>query len=100
MKADFDGKIASFPLTSLEDIQLAYAVTVHKSQGSEFRAVIMPVIDIPPQLSYRNLFYTAVTRARDLMVTVGRRSEVGSMVENDRRIKRYTSLKYFMEESV
>lgn len=99
MRADFDGRLATYPLTSFSEIELAYAVTVHKSQGSEFKAVIMPVIDIPTQLRYRNLLYTAVTRAREKMITVGRASEIKNMVDNDKKIKRYSALRYFLEET-
>ena len=96
MKIDFDGRIATYPADSFRELELAYAVTVHKSQGSEFEAIIMPIIDVPPKLCYRNLFYTAVTRAKSKMITIGRRDLMMMMVENDRKIKRYSALKYFL----
>ena len=97
IKVDFDGRIAEYPADSLSELELAYAMTVHKSQGSEFEAVIMPVIDVPPQLCYRNLFYTAVTRAKSKMITMGRKNQILAMVENDKKIKRYSALKYFLK---
>ncbi|MBQ3897203.1 MAG: ATP-binding domain-containing protein, partial [Clostridia bacterium] len=66
-------------------------------QGSEFEAVIMPVIGVPPNLCYRNLFYTAVTRAKSKMITIGTRETILRMVENDRKIKRYSALKYLLK---
>lgn len=97
IKVDFDGRIAEYPADSLSELELAYAMTVHKSQGSEFEAVIMPVIDVPPQLCYRNLFYTAVTRAKSKMITMGRKNQILAMVENDKKIKRYSALKHFLK---
>lgn len=97
LKVDFDGRIAEYPADSLSELELAYAMTVHKSQGSEFEAVIMPVIDVPPQLCYRNLFYTAVTRAKSKMITMGRKAQIISMVQNDKKIKRYSALKHFLK---
>ena len=93
---DFEGREALYPMANLNELELAYAVTVHKSQGSEFEAVIMPVVDVPPQLCYRNLLYTAVTRARSKMIVIGRRATVESMVSNDKKIRRYSALKYFL----
>ncbi|MBR6479215.1 MAG: ATP-dependent RecD-like DNA helicase [Clostridia bacterium] len=97
MKIDFDGRVATYPSESFSELELAYAITVHKSQGSEFEAVIMPVISVPPNLCYRNLFYTAVTRARKKMITIGTKSTIERMVENDRKIKRYSALKYMLK---
>ena len=79
------------------ELELAYAVTVHKSQGNEFPAVIIPVLKPPKQLCYRNLLYTGVTRAKQLLILVGQRGIVGAMIENDRKTRRYTGLKYFLE---
>ena len=98
IEVDFEGRAAVYPAENLKELELAYAVTVHKSQGSEFEAVIMPVIDVPPQLCYRNLFYTAVTRAKSKMITIGRRSQIETMVRNDKKIRRFSALKYFLKD--
>ena len=98
IRIDFDGRIAEYPTDSLDELELAYAMTVHKSQGSEFEAVIIPVIDVPPQLTYRNLFYTAVTRAKSKLITIGRQEQIFAMVANDKKIKRYSALKYFLRK--
>ena len=74
------------------ELELAYAVTVHKSQGSEFDAVVMPVYHAAPMLMKRNLFYTAVTRAKKLVVLVGVKSAVAAMTANDTENLRFTSL--------
>ena len=76
----------------LENLDLAYCLSVHKSQGSEFPAVVMPVVGGPPMLLTRNLFYTALTRARSLVVLVGREEVIRQMVENDHILGRYTAL--------
>lgn len=92
MTVIFDDKEVEYPFSSLDRIELAYAVTVHKSQGSEFPIVILPITSFAPMLMCRNLLYTAVTRARDMVVIVGRREELEKMVNNNLRHKRYTSL--------
>ena len=79
------------------ELEPAYAVTVHKSQGNEFPAVIIPVLKPPRQLCYRNLLYTGVTRAKQLLILVGQRGVVSAMIENDRKTRRYTGLKHFLE---
>ena len=84
-EAEYDDEI-------LEELELAYCVSVHKSQGSEFPAVVMPVWNWPPLLMTRNLFYTAVTRAKKLVVLVGRESCVARMVSNNQIIRRYSAL--------
>ena len=94
---DRSSGIIKYDFSNLDELELAYAMTVHKSQGSEFEAVIMPVIDVPPQLCYRNLFYTAVTRAKSKMITMGRKNQILAMVENDKKIKRYSALKHFLK---
>ena len=78
------------------ELEPAYAVTVHKSQGNEFTAVVMPVLRPPYQLCYRNLLYTAVTRAKRLLILVGQRSVVEAMIANDRKTRRYTGLAAFL----
>ncbi len=96
MKINFDGRIAVYPFENVPELELAYAVTVHKSQGSEFEAVIMPVCSVIPQLSYRNLLYTAVTRAKHRLILVGTQAQINMMVDNDKKTKRYSFLKYLL----
>ena len=91
-----DDKVASYNSETVVDLDLAYAITVHKSQGSEFTAVIMPMYTGAPQLYYRNLLYTGVTRAKDLLIMVGTPWTVGKMVENNKKTKRYSSLKHYL----
>lgn len=88
----FDDKEALYPIEDASNLDLAYAMTVHKSQGSEFEAVVMPVFPGPPQLYFRNLLYTAVTRAKSLIVLVGMQSTIQKMVANDKKTNRYTGL--------
>lgn len=95
----FDDKLAMFTGEEIEDIELAYAITVHKSQGSEFDCVILPVCDIPPQLKYRNLLYTAVTRAKKMLVIVGQGADIKAMIDNNKKTKRYTAFKHFLENT-
>lgn len=95
----FDDKEAMYSLENVKEIELAYAMTVHKSQGSEFPAVIMPVIATPKLLAYRNLFYTALTRAKKLLVLVGNEQGIKSMVDNDKKSRRYSALKFFIENA-
>lgn len=94
----FDDRFAIYTLDNAVDLELAYAITVHKSQGSEFEAVVMPVFPGPSQLYYRNLLYTAVTRARSLLVMVGRPETLKMMVDNDKKAKRYTALCHLLKE--
>ena len=79
-------------------LELAYAVTVHKSQGSEFDCVVLPILDFPYPLKYRNLLYTAVTRAKKMLVVVGSRTVLKSMAENDRKTLRYSALKTMLAD--
>lgn len=80
----------------LSELEPAYAVTVHKSQGSEFPAVVLPAADVPARLCYRNLLYTGVTRARKLCVVAGTGRTVQSMVQNVRQNMRYSGLRYLL----
>ena len=82
-----------YDFRDLDEIDLAYAVTVHKSQGSEFPAIIIPLYDAPYMLISRNLFYTGITRARDLVVLVGREDIMRKMVDNNKENRRYSGLK-------
>lgn len=90
---DFDGRVATYPFDMLQQIELAYAITVHKSQGCEFEAVIMPILGGFEKLYYRNLLYTAVTRAKKLLILIGSEEKIKNMVDNNRRTRRYTCLK-------
>lgn len=95
---NFDGKNALISGEFLSEVEHAYAVTVHKSQGSEFKAVILPLINIVPNLAYRNLLYTAVTRARDMLITTGSAQTISAMTLNDKKAKRYSALSHFLKE--
>jgi exodeoxyribonuclease V alpha subunit len=88
-----ENKYVTYDATQLDELELAYAVTVHKSQGSEFPIVIMPVSWFPPILATRNLLYTAVTRGKDAVVLVGSKNKMQGMIENNRITDRFTGLK-------
>ena len=87
-----EDKLVEYPFTNLDELDLAYAITVHKSQGSEFPIVIMPVCSFSPMLMSRNLFYTAVTRARDMVVLVGSEKTIQNMTMNNQFHQRFTGL--------
>jgi exodeoxyribonuclease V alpha subunit len=84
--------MVNYSFKQLEELELAYAITIHKSQGSEYPAVILPVLTGPQLLFNRNLLYTAVTRARKCVAIVGDEQTIARMIENERQQKRYTSL--------
>lgn len=93
-----DGKIVDYDSNSqIDELELAYAITIHKSQGSEYPVVIIPIHSGPPMLMSRNLLYTAVTRAKKLVVIVGLQDTINKMVDNSREIDRYSSLDYRLE---
>lgn len=98
VQINFDGRVATYPFDLLAQVELAYAITVHKSQGCEFEAVIMPVMDVFKKLSYRNLLYTAVTRAKKLLILIGDEQVVSKMVDNNKRAGRHTCLKYMLSD--
>lgn len=98
MTLNFDGRIAEYDFTMLDELEHAYAITVHKSQGSEYPVVILPLYDCGDFLLTRNLLYTAVTRAQNMAVLVGDAMVVQKMVTNDRRTKRYTGLGHLINE--
>lgn len=93
MKIRFDDRVATYGFDLLDELELAYAITVHKSQGSEYPVVIIPMYSCPPMLMTRNLLYTAVTRAKKMVIMVGRADIVSRMVKNNSELKRYTTLK-------
>lgn len=88
----FEDRQAVYTFDMLGELDLAYAITIHKSQGNEFDAVVIPLMGKHRRLHYRNLLYTAVTRAKRLLVLVGQRETVAAMVDNDRKTLRYTNL--------
>ena len=90
----FDDKLAEYSFDLLDELELAYAVTVHKSQGSEYPVVIIPMYHCAPMLMTRNLLYTAVTRAKQMVIMVGRPEITTIMVKNNPEILRYTTLKH------
>ncbi len=87
-----DGKQVTYDNAILDEIELAYAITVHKSQGSEFRTVVIPVFYGTEKLFTKNLFYTAVTRAKEMVVLVGQKGAIFKMVDNDYEAKRFSGL--------
>lgn len=87
-----DQKTVEYDYGQLDELELAYAITIHKSQGSEYPIVVLPIHSGPPMLLNRNLLYTAVTRAKDLVVIVGLRETVQRMVDNNKEVERYSSL--------
>lgn len=96
LKVRFDDKLALYSVDNAEELEHAYAMTVHKSQGSEFPAVIMPMYQMAPQLCYRNLLYTAVTRAKKILIMVGHKQVVVQMVRNQKKTLRYSALDIFL----
>ena len=93
-----DDKTYVYPQEFFPQLEHAWAVTVHKSQGSEFKAVILCISDTPNELQYRNLLYTAFTRAKELLVVVGRSEIMARMVHNSKKQLRYSGVKHFIEE--
>lgn len=87
-----DGRTAQYAFKQLEELELAYAVTIHKSQGSEYPAVLLPLLSGPQMLLNRNLLYTAVTRARKCVTVVGSEETFQEMIRNEKQQKRYSSL--------
>lgn len=101
MVVEFDEhRRVSYPFHQLDEIELAYAVTIHKSQGSEYPAVIMPLLSGPRMLFNRNLLYTGVTRAKYCVTILGSRQMVGEMIRNQYQNRRYTSLNQRIREMV
>ncbi len=93
----YDDKFVLYDADAMLNLELAYATTVHKSQGNEFDAVVMPMYYGPPQLYYRNLLYTAVTRAKKTLIMVGNAATLKKMVDNNKKTLRYSGLQFFLE---
>ncbi len=89
-----DNKFVDYDFTQLDEIDLAYAITIHKSQGSEYKSIVVPIFGGPPMLMNRNLLYTVVTRAKNLVIMVGLPQTVYSMIKNKKKFERYSALDY------
>lgn len=94
----FDDRRVTYEFNMLDELEMAYAITVHKSQGSEYPIVILPLGSAPGMLHSRNLLYTAVTRAQTMVILVGRAEVARAMVENNRQAMRYTGLAHWLRE--
>jgi exodeoxyribonuclease V alpha subunit len=94
----FDERRVQYEFSLLEDLEHAYAITVHKSQGSEYPIVVIPMCSAAQMLLSRNLLYTAITRAQTMVILVGREDIVSEMVENNRQSMRYTGLTEILRE--
>ena len=94
----FDDREADYDFTQLNELELAYAMTVHKSQGSEYQAVILSAWNASPYLLSRSILYTAITRARELLIISGRPETVATMTQNAKTGRRYTGLKLRLQE--
>ena len=95
---DFDGKVVEYAPDMLNELEPAFAVTVHKAQGSEYRAVILAALDGAPMLMTRGVLYTAITRARELLIIVGDDGVVAGMIGNNRQTRRYSGLRARLSE--
>ena len=98
IKIRYDDRVADYSSEMMSELELAYAVTVHKSQGSEFPCVVLSLDSPNRKLYYRNLLYTAVTRAKQLLLIMGNPRSLPAMVENNRKTLRYTNLAGFLVE--
>lgn len=94
---DFDGRVAIYTSEMLRRLEHAYAITIHKSQGSEYDAVIIPITAFTHNLLYRNLLYTGVTRAKKMIIVIGTKELVKTMVDNNRKMLRYSLLRPLLE---
>ena len=90
---DFEGRLVEYTPDMLMELEPAYAVTVHKAQGSEYRAVILAALDGAPMLLTRGVLYTAITRARELFIAVGDEQAIAKMAANNRQQRRYSGLR-------
>ena len=92
-----DDRCAIYNFNELRQLEHCYAITVHKSQGSEFSYCVIPLVGNPPMLMTRNILYTAITRAKKMVVIVGTREHIRCMAQNDRQQLRFTGLRRMLE---
>ena len=97
---DFEGRVAIYTSEMLRRLEHAYAITIHKSQGSEYDAVIIPITAFTHNLLYRNLLYTGVTRAKNMIIVIGTKELVKTMVDNNRKMLRYSLLRPLLEKEM
>ena len=95
---DMEGKIVTYDFSDLDEITLAYAISVHKSQGSEYPVVVLPMLTHHYMMLQRNLFYTAITRAKKMVVIVGTRKAMAIAVKNDKIAQRWTALQERLQQ--
>ena len=95
-----ENREVEYPYSNLDELELAYAITIHKSQGSEYPAVVLPLLSGPPILCNRNLLYTAITRAQKCAAIVGRQSMVEQMIRNETEQKRYSGLNECLKDGI
>ncbi len=93
----FENRLVKYEYSQLDEIDLSYATTVHKSQGSEYKVVVMPVFSGVPMLMTRNLLYTAITRGKKLVILVGKRNSINAMIDNNREVERNSSLDFYLK---
>ena len=94
LQVDLDGRVALYGAEQLNELDLAYAQTVHKAQGSEYRAVVLAAMPAAQSLMVRGVLYTALTRARELLIVVGDDAAIRAMAANDRQQRRYSGLRW------
>ena len=92
-----DGKVANYPFTDMDQIEHSFAITIHKSQGSEFDKVIMPILNAPPMLLTRNVLYTGMTRAKNRLLMIGNSTTIEFMINNINSKKRNSGLRFKLE---
>jgi exodeoxyribonuclease V alpha subunit len=97
LTVDFDGRSATYDWSDTDQLTLAYVVSVHKAQGSEFPVIVMPIVTQHYMMLQRNLLYTSITRARKLCVLVGSRRAIGMAVKNNKVAQRFTALEWRLE---
>lgn len=100
VRVDYDGKAVCYDFTELDELLLAYAVSVHKSQGSEYPAVVMPVLTQHYMMLQRNLLYTAITRGKKLVILIGTKKALAIALRNNKQQKRYTGLRERLQQAI